>query len=35
MPIIWTGWMKNLGSPINRSQKIEPTNIKNKFTLAN
>ena len=34
-PINWTGWMKNLGSPINRSKPIEPINIKNKFTSAN
>ena len=26
-PIICTGWMMNLGSPINKSQPIEPKNI--------
>ncbi len=35
IPIIWTGWMINLGSPINRSNPIEPINIKNKFISAN
>ena len=28
-------WIKNLGSPINKSKPIDPRNIKNKFISAN
>ena len=34
-PIICTGWITKLGSPINRSKPIEPINIKNKFISTN
>ena len=34
-PIASTGWMKSLGSPINRSNPIEAINMINKFISAN